>query len=82
MSDLYVNIRFKVVWQFKEFNEYKVTKEKFVVNSKTQKLLTYNQRGYFIKGKYYKKKELNNYLEKIPKVEYCPFSNGTIEIRN
>lgn len=73
MSDIYVNIRFKVIWQFKGFNEYKVTKCKRVINSKTQTLLTYNQRGYFIKGKYYKKKKLNKYLEKIPKKEWMPF---------
>ena len=80
MSNIYVNIKFHVIWQFKEFNEYKVTKCKKVVNSKNETLLTYNQRGYFIKGKYYKKKELNKFLEKIPKTEYCPFSNGTIKI--
>lgn len=77
-----VNVKFKAVWQFKEYPDYKVTKCKKVVNSKTEKLLTYHKRGFFIKGRYIKRQELNDYVELIPKPkkEYCPFSNGTIEI--
>ena len=70
---MFVNIKFEVVWQFKEFNQYKVTKCKRVLNSNTEKLLTYNRRCYFIKGKYYKKKDLNKFLEKIPLIENLPF---------
>ncbi len=70
---MFVNIKFKVVWQFKDFNEYKVTECKRVLNSYTEKLLTYNQRGYFIKGRYYKKRDLNRFLEKIPLIENLPF---------
>ena len=70
---MHVNIIFKAVWQFKKFKEYKVTKCKKVINIDTKKLLSYNQRGYFIKGKYYKKKELNKFLEKIPKEDVLPF---------
>lgn len=44
-----------------------------LINSKTEKLLTYNKRGYFIMGKYIKKKDLNPYLEKIPEKEILPF---------
>lgn len=80
MSDFYVNVRFKVVWQFKEFPHYKITRDKKVINSKNQTLLTYNKRGYFIGNRYIKKKDINKYVEKIPKDEYCPFSNGTIKL--
>lgn len=68
-----VNVKFNAVWQFKDNPEYKVTNRKMVINSRTEKLLAYNQRGYFILGRYLKKKELNKYLEKIPpKIDY-PF---------
>ena len=36
--------------------------------------------GYIIDSKFYSLTKLRNFLEKIPKREYCPFSNGTIEI--
>tara|TARA_R110002051_G_C8669321_1_gene490163 strand:- start:560 stop:799 length:240 start_codon:yes stop_codon:yes gene_type:complete len=79
---MYVNVRFKAIWQFKDFPHYKVTKDKKIINAKTETLLTYNQRGFYIMGKYLKRNQLNPYLEKIkkPKTEYCPFSNGTIKI--
>ena len=80
MSDFYVNVRFKVVWQFKEFPHYQITKDKQIINTKTNKLLVYNQRGFFIGGKYHKRNQLKQMIEKIPKIEYCPFSNGTIKI--
>ena len=67
MSDYYVNIRFKVVWQFKEFPHYKVTKCKKIINCKTGTLLQYTNRGFFINGKYLKRTEINKHLEKIPK---------------
>lgn len=77
---MYVDVIFKVVWQFKENPEYKVTKCKRVINTKTGNLLTYNKRGFFIKDRYLKRNEINQYLEKIPKTDYCPFSGGTIKI--
>ena len=70
---MYVNVRFKVVWQFKENPEYKVTKCKKVINTKTGNLLIYNKRGFFIKDRYLKRNEINTHLEKIPKKEYSPF---------
>lgn len=73
MNDFYVNVRFKVVWQFKEFTHYKITRCKKVINSKTGTLLNYNERGYFIGNRYVKKKDINKLIEKIPKKEYCPF---------
>lgn len=80
MNNFYVNIRFKVVWQFKEFTHYKVTRCKKIINTKTQKILTYNKRGYYIGNRYVNKKDINKYVEKIPKEEYCPFSNNTIKL--
>tara|TARA_A100000172_G_C3044260_1_gene111856 strand:+ start:28163 stop:28375 length:213 start_codon:yes stop_codon:yes gene_type:complete len=68
-----VNVKFEAVWQIKGNTDYKVTKRKMVINSKTEKLLTYNRRGYFIMGKYLKKKDLNHYLEKIPEENNLPF---------
>ncbi len=68
-----VNVKFNAVWQIRDNPDYKVTKRKMVINSRTEKLLTYNRRGYFIMGKYLKKKDLNKYLEKIPKKEHLPF---------
>ena len=29
--------------------------------------------GYCINGKFYSLKKLRNYIEKIPKKDYCPF---------
>ena len=73
MSDLIVNIPFKVRWRFKEHPEYKVTTCKKIINSKTNKMLKYHPRGFYINGKYLKRNEINTYLELIPKQEYIPF---------
>jgi len=67
-----VNLTFRTYWQFKEFPYLKVTRCKKVINCKTSKLLKYHTRGYFINDRYFKKSELNNYLEKI-KSEKTPF---------
>lgn len=68
-----VNVRLKVIWQIKDFPHYKITRCKKVINCKTNKILSYNERGYYIGNKYIKKKDINNFVEKIPKKEYCPF---------
>lgn len=75
-----VNVRFNVVWQFKEHPEYKVNKCKKIVNCKTSTILKYNSRGFFIKDRYLKRNEINQYLELIPKKQFCPFSNESIKI--
>lgn len=67
-----INVKLKAKWQFKGLNYIKVTECKRVVNERTGKILNYNVRGYYINGKYYKKHELNNHLEKIKEVK-CPF---------
>lgn len=70
---MFVNVRFKAVWQFKDYPEYKVTRCKKIINSKTQTLLTYNKRGFFIKNRYLKRNEINKHLELIPKRITIPF---------
>jgi hypothetical protein len=70
---MYVNLTFKVLWQFKDFPHYKVTKCKKVINCKINTLLKYTTRGFYIDGKYYKRSDLKDMIEKIPKKEYCPF---------
>jgi len=68
-----VNLTFKVIWRFKEYPHLKITKDKKIIDCKKSRLLTYNQRGFFINGKYYKRKDLNAMIEKIPNNEICPF---------
>lgn len=68
----YIRVTLKAKWQFKDLEHIKVTECKRVVNERTGKILNYNQRGYYINGKYYKKQELNKYLEKVKISEY-PF---------
>lgn len=79
-----INVQFKVFWQFKNANHFKVTKCKKIINCKKGTIVKQSVRGgyagYWINGVFIKRKELNNNLELIPKKQYCPFSNGTIEI--
>ena len=65
MSDYYVNVFFKCKWQFKDYPHLKVTEDKKIINEKTGKILKYNQRGYFIGGRYLKRNEINKKLKKI-----------------
>ena len=68
-----VNLTFKVFWRFKDFPHLEVTKCKKIINSKTGKILNHQARGFFIGGRYVKRKDLNQYLELIPNKEYTPF---------
>jgi hypothetical protein len=65
MIDYYVNVIFKCKWQFKDYPHLKVTDCKKIINEKTGKILKYNQRGFFIAGKYLKRNEINKHLKKI-----------------
>ena len=73
MSKFFVNIPFEVVWQFRDFPHYQVTPCKKVINTKTNTILKYHPRGFFINGQYLKRNQLNKHLEVIPKKHYCPF---------
>lgn len=68
----YATVIFKVYWQFKDYPYLKITKDKKIIDTRTQRLLKYHPRGYFINGRYYKKSEINNMAEKIKKSK-CPF---------
>lgn len=68
-----VNLTIKVFWRFKEYHYLKITKCKKIIDCRKSKLLTYNKRGFFINGKYYKRNQLNSMIEKIPKKEFSPF---------
>lgn len=68
-----VNLTFKVFWRVKNQPHLEITKCKKIINSKTSTLLKYHTRGFFIGGKYIKRKDLNQYLELIPTKEYTPF---------
>ena len=67
MSYELVNITLKAKWRFKDHPYLKVTECKKIVNTKTGLLLKYTTRGFFIKDKYLKRNQLNQYLEIIPK---------------
>jgi len=68
-----VTLTFKTYWRFKNFHHLEVTKCKKIINTKTNKMLKYNIRGFYINNKYYKRNQLNSMLETIPKKEYIPF---------
>lgn len=68
-----VNLTFIVFWRFKDFHHLKITKCKKIIDCKKGKILPYTSRGFFINGKYYKRKDLKPMIEKIPKREYMPF---------
>lgn len=72
-----VNVQFKVFWQFKDANHFKVTKCKKIINCQTNKIVKQSVRGgscgYWINKKFVKRKDLNSYLELIPKKEDLPF---------
>jgi hypothetical protein len=68
-----VFVKHKVFWRFKHNHDLQVTKDKKIINVKSQSLLKYHPRGFFINGKYYKRNNLNKMIEKIPVKEYYPF---------
>ena len=71
-----VQVGFKVKWQFKEYPHYKVSICKKIINCRTGKIIKCTKNGgsvgYFISSKFYKKSNINDYIELIPK-EYAPF---------
>ena len=71
-----VQVNFTVKWQFKEFDYYKISTCKKVINCRTGKIIKCTKNGgsvgYFIAGKFFKKSDINKYIEIIPK-NNCPF---------
>ena len=72
MSKNYVTLTIPYIWQFKAYPHIKVTRCNMVINSKTGNILKYNQRGFYIEGKYYKRSEVRKSVEKA-KTDLCPF---------
>lgn len=72
-----IEIKLKAKWQFKDYTYYKVTVCKKIVNTKSGKIVKCvkvgGSIGYYINGNFYKKSDINKYIELIPKKEYCPF---------
>ena len=71
-----VQVIFTVKWQFKEYPYYKISTCKKVINCKTGKIIKCTKNGgsvgYFIAGKFYKKSNINDFIEVIQKSK-CPF---------
>jgi len=76
-----VTVLFTVKWQFKEFPHYKISTCKKVINCKTGKIIKCTKNGgsvgYFVSGKFYKKSNINDFIEAIPKSK-TPFLNSAI----
>ena len=68
-----VILTFDVYWRFKDYNHLKITKCKKIINTLNNKMLKYNKRGFYIEGKYYKRKDLGKMIEKIPIETDLPF---------
>lgn len=68
-----VEVSFNVFWRLKDFHYLKVTKCKKIINSRTGKILKQHTRGFFIGGRYIKRRDLNLHIEVIPKKEILPF---------
>lgn len=71
-----VQVNFTVKWQFKEYPHYKVSTCKKIINCQTCKIIKCTKDGgsvgYYIASKFYKKSDINNYIELIPKIK-TPF---------
>lgn len=71
-----VQVNFSVKWQFKGYNHYKITTCRKIINCKTGKIIKCTKNGgsvgYFIAGKFYKKSDINQHIDIIPKIK-CPF---------
>jgi hypothetical protein len=72
MNKQCVTLTIPYIWQFKEYPHIKVTKCRMIINSRTGNILKYTQRGFYIEGKYYKRKDVRNSVEK-PKDVVMPF---------
>ena len=60
-----VTLTFRTYWRFKNHPHIQVTNCKKIINVKSGKLIKYGLRGFYIEGKYYKRKDINPLLETI-----------------
>ena len=72
MNNNYVTLTIPYTWQFIEYPWIKVTRSGMVINSRTGNILKYNQRGFYIEGKYFKRKDIRRLVKKA-EVSNCPF---------
>lgn len=67
-----IQVSYKVKWQFKEYTNYKITLCKKIINCKTCKVIKCTKSGgsigYFINSKFFKKSDINQHIEPIPKL--------------
>lgn len=72
-----IKVKYKVFWQIIGNEVYKVTKCKKIINSKKGTVLSQRIKGgsvgWWVGKKFIKRKEINNYLEAIPKKENAFF---------
>ena len=72
-----IEIKLKAKWQFKEYNYYKITNCKKIVNTKRGKIIKCvkvgGSIGYYINSVFYKKSDISKHIELIPKKSNCPF---------
>jgi hypothetical protein len=71
-----VQVNFIVKWQFKDYPHYKISTCKKIINCKTGKIIKCTKNGgsvgYYINSVFFKKYDINNFIEVIPKSK-CPF---------
>lgn len=68
-----LNVKTIAKWRFKKYPYIQVSKDLNIVNTRTNKKVKHHTRGYYVVDKYYKRHELNDMLELIPKTECSPF---------
>jgi hypothetical protein len=71
-----IQVNYIAKWQFKEYPHYKITTCKKIINCKTGRVIKCTKNGgsvgYFISDKFFKKSDINQYIELIPKIK-TPF---------
>lgn len=72
-----ISKHYDLKWQVKFATHYQFSSCKKLFNIQTKreikKVINGGSIGYCINGKFYSLTFLRNYIEKIPKKEYCPF---------
>jgi hypothetical protein len=71
-----IQVSYRVKWQFKEHQHYKISNCKKIINCNTGKIIKCTKSGgsvgYFINRSFFKKSDINTHIEVIPK-NNCPF---------
>jgi hypothetical protein len=68
-----VIVLFAVKWQFKDYPHYKVSTCKKIINCRTSNIVKCTKNGgsvgYYINSVFFKKSDINNHIELIPKIK-------------